>query len=1465
MKYFKRAPMAVVGIGGVFPRARDTHEFWANIVSGTSAVRSLPKDRWDRSFLTVDGNQGVVYTDRGAFIDEGLAVESTNFGITPVAAENMEPDQLLSLAVADMTLSDARQRCKIPQSNRIAVILGKGGYIAPGQIRSANELRESRQLACLISQIFPSMSSTSVSELTQLFADQVGGIDSDMAVGMISNMAASRIANRLDLRGPAYLVDGACASSLVALDHAMSELALGRVDMVLVGGVHHCHDVTLWRLFSQLGALSRSGNVRPFSANADGTLLGEGTGMVAVKRLEDAQQDGDNIYAAITGVGISSDGRGSSLVSPSHSAQECAIRDAWKEARVDVNSAGALGYIEGHGTATPTGDKAELAALRNVLGDDLHLGAVYLGAAKALVGHTMAAAGIVGLIKTVLAVSDATIPIMPFDGEPSQLLEGSRLELPTTSLPWKAANSVRRAGLSAFGFGGVNAHAVVEEVPCSKVLHRMNAVIAVQRVARAPYRFAARTVRELDELLSQPASVLESISPRDLSDEWPVRACLSSVDSKVRELARNALKSQSPVVQTTDMVVCRASLLEPDTGRTAIVFPGLEGRQHADIEDLVSVAARDALSTVFEESCSDDVLGKARRAFCLARMLSSTYRRAGFVNLDVLGVSIGELSAAVETERLSEQDVANALSLCDPGALGIREEMPYAAIAASREHVERLLSDDEVWITHENSPSQTLVCGTVSDLRRFLNRLRQHDIVGYILNISSGFHTPILKPAADYIKALVEQHGHLGTDVPLWSATTGSRIFANDTSAHLVRLLVEEVRLRSVVEAMWADGVRAFVQLGEGTVPSMIDETLRGRSHIAMSALVPERSAIAQLRWVAGGMWAAGLRMASGARDSNEMSSIVHVTSPNHPTGTVRRPLNLGNPLIVMDDERVQAMRNEIGVGVQVTSGVETKSSIGINNSTDIDVSSVDFSAHPIARSRRIRFDLNSVPFVRDHQFFRQAPGWPIEEDSYPVLPATTTLAFMEREVNDLVSKYGKFVCSVESLTLSKWILCAPGTDINIEVRNHKDKFQVLFDEFASAIFQVSDSWPSLGNRSKGADLGYVWRPSMTARQRYESHRLFHGPSFQTLVGFDRCWPSGARGYLKWNGIPGSLLDAVGQLLGCWVQEFYRTRLRIMPVKIDRIEYFGPSPDAGTLVTCLVNVRSVSDDLIEANMELEIGQQTWCRITGWHSRRFFDSEDIQLAFWWPDRVPLAMAHPDGWWSYSLEGEDLTTREFILNNQLGSYERTMYAKQTPMARRGWMLSRIAAKDAVRAEMWQNQSLRCYPAEISLIRSEVTGRPIASWTLDGKPIPVNVSLAHSGCVGVAIASTEPCGIDVEKVQSRNPGLWRLALSPAERSVLQKFDARCASEWDFAMTVAWCAKEAVSKMVGTGLQGNPRKFTVISMDWERERQQGQIYIDCCGTPTRVLFTSETWGTQAETYVVAWVRDPRGENDDR
>ena len=212
------------------------------------------------------------------------------------------------------------------------------------------------------------------------------------------------------MRGPAYTVDAACASSLVAVDQAVAELASGRCDVVLAGGVHHCHDITLWSVFSQLGALSRTESIRPFHRGADGVLIGEGTGVVVLKRLDDALADRDRVYAVIRGTGVASDGRAASLFSPEPAGQVRAVRRAWEAAGLDPRAADALGLLEAHGTATPAGDTAELATLAEVFGPRQGDPTVPIGSVKSMIGHTMPAAGIASLIKAALAIHHGVLP-----------------------------------------------------------------------------------------------------------------------------------------------------------------------------------------------------------------------------------------------------------------------------------------------------------------------------------------------------------------------------------------------------------------------------------------------------------------------------------------------------------------------------------------------------------------------------------------------------------------------------------------------------------------------------------------------------------------------------------------------------------------------------------------------------------------------------------------------------------------------------------------------------------------------------------------------------------------------------------------------------------------------------------------------------------------------------------------------
>ena len=260
------------------------------------------------------------------------------------------------------------------------------------------------------------------------------------------NLAASRVANRLNLRGPAYTIDAACASSLIAVDQGMTELPNGRLDAVLAGGVHHVHDISFWSVFSQLQALSRKGEIRPFDADADGVLIGEGTGMVVLKRLADAERDGDRVYAVIRGSGTSSDGRSASMFNPASSGQALAIRRAWEMAGLDPTAPDALGLLEAHGTATPTGDAAELTTVAEVFGPHGGGERPVIGSVKSMIGHAMPAAGVAGLIKATLAVYHAVLPPTLNVVKPRAEMAQTRFRPIGSAQPWQSDDTTPGRG-----------------------------------------------------------------------------------------------------------------------------------------------------------------------------------------------------------------------------------------------------------------------------------------------------------------------------------------------------------------------------------------------------------------------------------------------------------------------------------------------------------------------------------------------------------------------------------------------------------------------------------------------------------------------------------------------------------------------------------------------------------------------------------------------------------------------------------------------------------------------------------------------------------------------------------------------------------------------------------------------------------------------------------------------------------
>src|SRR5262249_30104769 len=312
-------------------------------------------------------------------------------------------------------------------------------------------VRGAEQLVVALRGLVPSLSEAQLAQIKAELQAAIGYVP-DAAIGLVPNLTASRVANRLDLQGPAFTVDAACASALGAVDHACAELGAGRTDLMLAGGVHLCHDEAFWSVFCQLGALSRAQQIRPFDRRADGILIGEGLGVVVLKRRADAERDGDRIYAVIRGTGVASDGRDASLMSPRVEGQLLALERAWAAAGL---SPATVGLVEAHGTGTPAGDAAELETLRRFFGAPQGERAG-LGSVKSMIGHAMPAAGMAGLIKAALAAHHGLLPPTLHCEEPHEAVERTRFRPVAKAEEWRAAE--RRAAVNAFGFGGINAH-----------------------------------------------------------------------------------------------------------------------------------------------------------------------------------------------------------------------------------------------------------------------------------------------------------------------------------------------------------------------------------------------------------------------------------------------------------------------------------------------------------------------------------------------------------------------------------------------------------------------------------------------------------------------------------------------------------------------------------------------------------------------------------------------------------------------------------------------------------------------------------------------------------------------------------------------------------------------------------------------------------------------------------------------
>ncbi|MGP3926905.1 aminotransferase class I/II-fold pyridoxal phosphate-dependent enzyme [Streptomyces sp. 8N616] len=448
----RRDDVAIVGMACRFPGARNVNQYWRLLTAPQAQFSTVPDSRWRTATFLSDNlrDSSSAYTDTMALLPDVGHFDAAHYGIPPRRARSMDPQHRLLIDLAREAIQDAGWEAEGFDREETSVItsLTESGYreISTMQIRM-------RQLAG------GEFGARATDPRWLEMVRAVDGLHGTSVAGLLLNMGPNTISSVFDLHGESYALDSACSGGLMAVANAVFALRAGRCRIALAGGAQLMLTPDLLVGLCRVGAISRSGRCLPFGAEADGFVLGEGAGVLVLRPLADALAAGDRVYAVIRGVGTANDGTVQGGMHPQAAGQLRALRRAYRDAGLAPDS---VGYLEAHGTGTTVGDPVEVGVLRELRGERGAPG--FLGAVKAVVGHSLNAAGIAGLIKTVLAVHRGVIPPQPeFDLADRSGLDAARLTIPTTPTRWPGTGQRRRAGVSAFGFGGTGVHLVVEE------------------------------------------------------------------------------------------------------------------------------------------------------------------------------------------------------------------------------------------------------------------------------------------------------------------------------------------------------------------------------------------------------------------------------------------------------------------------------------------------------------------------------------------------------------------------------------------------------------------------------------------------------------------------------------------------------------------------------------------------------------------------------------------------------------------------------------------------------------------------------------------------------------------------------------------------------------------------------------------------------------------------------------------
>ncbi|MEO6091289.1 MAG: beta-ketoacyl synthase N-terminal-like domain-containing protein, partial [Umezawaea sp.] len=822
--------IAIVGMATILPGAENVAEYWSAVLAGTDAITEVPPDRWDPD------RYGSPYR-RGGFLPR-VAFDPLAYGIPPTSLTSIEPAQLLALEVSAQALADAGYRTRVFDRERTSVIFGAE---AGADLANAYTVRSS--LPALYDGTPPAELDEYLPKLTE-----------DSFPGVLGNVIAGRVANRLDLGGANYTVDAACASSLAALDVACKELVGGSSDMVLCGAVDLHNSAHDYQMFASVHALSATGRCATFDSSADGIALGEGVACVVLKRLADAERDGDRIYAVIKGIGASSDGRSLGLTAPRAEGQRRALQRAYRAAGVPAAS---VGLVEAHGTGTVVGDRTELAALTELFTEaGIPVGGCTIGSVKSQIGHTKCAAGLAGVIKAARAVHTGVRPGTLHVTKPNQYWDADTSPFAFGRRTWAVPPAERTAGVSAFGFGGTNFHTVlsgydgadepahgVQVWPAELFVFRGKDRAAAQQVAAEVARLAVDQRTPLRDLAAAAAAAAPG---------QPVHATAVVEDraSLTAALADIQAWRASGAVRLCEEV--------GPAPKVAFLHPGQGSQRAGMLLDLFTAFPRLQATLRLSGGRYEDVMfppaaltpadtERQRAAVTDTRVAQPALGIAGLAVTELLGKlgvrpdlagghSYGELVALASAGVLGPQQLLDLSAARAEAIIDVVGDEPgtMAAVSATLDQVEPLLRGPVVVANH-NSNRQVVISGPTEAVHAAMADLSAAGLSVRAIPVAAAFHSPLMAAARQRFADVLAAQEFGEPRIPVWSNVDARPHGVETVKESLAAQLAGRVRFVDQVESMYAAGARVFVEAGPGGVlTGFVREILGDRPFLAV-------------------------------------------------------------------------------------------------------------------------------------------------------------------------------------------------------------------------------------------------------------------------------------------------------------------------------------------------------------------------------------------------------------------------------------------------------------------------------------------------------------------------------------------------------------------------------------------------------------------------------------------------------